>query len=583
MSLSNVTQFNTAVGTSMGSTVIPFNGAGVAPEYIYGSAVEQGVELSVNNYGTVEAFRVVDGGLGADGVSATATEMLTTEAVTEGGVVTGTNVAKFPSTTTGAGTVKSGALAASVPVGYVAGGIAIGAGIGLQEAATHTQFWNDLVTLGDGVNSPTDTVRVIWRALQDGGIQSYCDKRSVDQIIHNLYELDAFNVVDHVVPSVDHTGMQDIEIGGMSSGYLSTACIASGLSVQAQVVAAVYAAGAARYHGANVVECWSQNRGSGGTIAVKFYNLPIRQYQVTGDSSRYQILNVRDYFIGQAGAEIDVDGSMYGNIGYRDYSTVDDAYINLAESLDPGTPVTAYVSNAGSHFVPKNPNVIYNGSDTLPPANEEDFWDTFSDWLANAFEQPGYNPWNNSIVPTTWIPFTFPSINWQTNPATGVQPDIWTGAYDLPEAYPTPDPDPVPEPLPIPVPWIWPSFDKVKTPDPTPEAPETDPWDNTPDPNPKPPVGDTPVAIVDPTSVVGSSDALFTVYNPSQAEVNALGSYLWTNSIIDLISQFFQNPLDAIISLHVIYVTPSTSGTKNIKMRYLDSGVSAATVVRQYT
>ena len=580
MSLSNITQFNTAVNTGMGSTVIPFNGAGVAPQYIYGSAVEQGVELSVNNYGTVEAFRVVDGGLGANGASATATEMLTTEAVVDGqGVVTGTNITKFPAKTTGAGSVKAGALAASVPVGYVAGGIAIGAGIGLQEAATHREFWDDLVTLGDGVNSPSDTIRVIWRALEDGGIQSYCDKRSVDRIIENMYNLDAFNVVDHVVPSVDHTGLQDIEIGAKSSGYLATACQASGLSVQAQVVAAVYAEGAARYPTANAMQAASWNRSGAGTISIKFFNLPDQQYQVTGDSSRYQILNTRSYFVGAVGAEIDVDGSIYGHISHRDYSTVDDNYINLAQSKDAGQDYV-YVSNVGSHFVPKNPNVIYNGEDTLPPADIDDFWTTFSDWLANSFEQPGYNPWNNTITPTTWIPFTFPSINWQTDPATGSQPRVWTGEYELPEAYPEPEPSPVP--LPIPEPWIWPSFDKIRTPDPTPQAPEPDPWDDTPDPRPKPPVGDSPITIAAPTSIVGSSDALFSVYNPSQANVNALGAYLWTNSIIDIISQFFQNPLDAIISLHIVYCTPETGSSKNIKLGYLDSGVSAAVVTSQY-
>ena len=571
MSLSNVTQFNTAVGSSMGSTVIPINGAGVSPGYIYGSAVEQGVELSVNNYGTVEAFRVVDGGLGADGVSATATEMLTTEAVTEGGVVTGTNVVKFPSTTTGAGTVKQGALAASVPIGYVAGGIAIGTGIGLKEAATHTQFWNDIVSIGDGINSPTDTVRVIWRALQDGGIQSYCDKRSVDKIIENMYRYRAFDVVDQVNPDITSPGMAECDPGALSVGYLTKVATAVGLYTNTDVL---YQAALSRYPSTNCIEVTAtKDSDTGlGTLGIWCYHVPSGIKEVKRSESGLYIDCPPEWKLGSGMANIDADGS------YLNYNFYDGAGHNAIGIADLYT----YLSNLAAEFIPKNENVIYNGTDILPPVDIADFWDTFSDWLSNAFEQPGYNPWNNSIVPTTWIPFTFPGINWQTNPGIGVQPDIWTGEYALPETYPTPDPDPVPEPLPIPVPWIWPSFDKIKVPEPQPEPPEPDPWDDTPDPNPEPPVGDTPVTIVDPTSVIGSSDALFTVYNPTQAEINSLGSYLWTNSIIDLISQFFQNPLDAIISLHVIYVTPSTSGTKNIKLGYLDSGVSASKVVSQY-
>ena len=571
MGLSNVTQFNSAISTGIDSTVIPFNGAGVSPGYIYGSAVEQGVEMSVNNYGAVEAFRVVDGGLGADGVSATATEMLTTEAVVEDGVVTGTNVVKFPSTTTGAGTVKQGALVGSVPVGYVAGGLAIGAGIGLKEVATHRQFWNDLVTLGDGVNSPSDTIRVIWRMLEDGGIQSYCDKRSVDKLIENMYKYDAFNVIDRILPDISSPGYVECNPGELTSGYLAKVATAVGLYTN---VDALYRMALERYPDTNCIEVNAiKSAETGiGTLNIWCYDVPYGEKLVRQSGSGLYVECPSSWKLGSGMANIDVDGSY---INYSFYDGVGHDVIGISD-------LYTYLSNLASEFLPKNDNVIYNGTDRLPPADIADFWDTFSEWLDNSFEQPGYNPWNNSIVPTTWIPFTFPGINWQVKPATGVQPDIWTGEYELPDPYPQPDPDPVPDPLPIPDPWIWPSFDKIKVPEPQPEPPEPDPWDDTPEPPPKPPVGDTPLAIVTPTSVLGSSDALFTVYNPTQANINALGSYLWTQNIIDLISQFFQNPLDAIISLHIVYCVPETGGSKNIKLGYLDSGVSASVVTSQY-
>jgi hypothetical protein len=64
--------------------------------------------------------------------------------------------------------------------------------------------------------------------------------------------------------------------------------------------------------------------------------------------------------------------------------------------------------------------------------------------------------------------------------------------------------------------------------------------------------------------------------------VSAVGSYLWSSSIIDIVQKFFANPMDGIISLHMIYTTPATGASQNIKLGYLDSGVSAKIVTNQY-
>lgn len=94
--------------------------------------------------------------------------------------------------------------------------------------------------------------------------------------------------------------------------------------------------------------------------------------------------------------------------------------------------------------------------------------------------------------------------------------------------------------------------------------------------------GGTPVIIPPIIPVGGSSSALFSVYNPTASEIDALGSYLWGSSIVELLSKFLQNPIDAVISLHQIYITPTISGRKNIKLGYLDSGVGADCVSQQY-
>lgn len=106
----------------------------------------------------------------------------------------------------------------------------------------------------------------------------------------------------------------------------------------------------------------------------------------------------------------------------------------------------------------------------------------------------------------------------------------------------------------------------------TPQPPDT--------PNPTDTgTGDTPT-IVMPT---GQASALWSVYNPSQAELNSFGAWLWSSNFIDQILKLFNNPMQSIIGVHKIFATPATSGAGNITVGYLDSGVSANLVSNQYT
>lgn len=91
--------------------------------------------------------------------------------------------------------------------------------------------------------------------------------------------------------------------------------------------------------------------------------------------------------------------------------------------------------------------------------------------------------------------------------------------------------------------------------------------------------GKTPAVVVPD----GSASALFAVYNPTQAQVDSFGAWLWSSSFVDQILKMFNDPMEAIISLHKIFATPSTGSAQDIYVGYLDSGVSAATVTDQYT
>lgn len=98
-----------------------------------------------------------------------------------------------------------------------------------------------------------------------------------------------------------------------------------------------------------------------------------------------------------------------------------------------------------------------------------------------------------------------------------------------------------------------------------------------------------PMAIVLPEVLSGGSGAgLWQMYSPSASNISSFGKWLWENpaegltSPGDTLKKLFQNPMDAIISLHRVYVTPSTGASKNIQVGFLDSGVSAPVITNRY-
>lgn len=149
-------------------------------------------------------------------------------------------------------------------------------------------------------------------------------------------------------------------------------------------------------------------------------------------------------------------------------------------------------------------------------------------------------------------------------PYPDYQPGDPTNPKKVPDVMPSPNPDdtsyPTPSPLPVPAPVIIPPI---------------------PIPIPNPPVPIPPVAVLPPTSL--SADRLFTVYNPTVSQLNDLGSWLWSSTIIDQLVRIWTEPLDGIISLHRVYCTPQvSSNSKHIYIGYIDTDVLSKEVTSQY-
>lgn len=191
-------------------------------------------------------------------------------------------------------------------------------------------------------------------------------------------------------------------------------------------------------------------------------------------------------------------------------------------------------------------------------------------------------------------------------------PELWNNSIEIPtppEFYPNgvpvEKPQLIPVPLPQPDPDSVPDPDGVTDPDPitgpaTQAKPQIDPdapsvpqtidriFPNPPvdpDPeNPTPPSNETGTGMVPPIILpTGDAHALFTVYNPTQAQIDDFGAWLWSSDPIDALKKLFQSPIEAVISLHQIYVDPPVGESQHIWCGYLDSGVSSLVVSRQYT
>lgn len=114
----------------------------------------------------------------------------------------------------------------------------------------------------------------------------------------------------------------------------------------------------------------------------------------------------------------------------------------------------------------------------------------------------------------------------------------------------------------------------------TPSTPTGNPTDSTNNPDNGNDTGSGSV----PTVVLpsGSANSLYTVYNPTEAEIQSFGAWLWSANFVDQLLKMFNDPMQAIIGLHKVFTTPLISGRQNIVVGYLDSGVPANRVSHQY-
>lgn len=260
---------------------------------------------------------------------------------------------------------------------------------------------------------------------------------------------------------------------------------------------------------------------------------------------------------------------------YTVYTLEFDTYYNahplpVVTTISGTSTIDAFVGkygpdSLGQYFVGNANTTVTGGVDGVTPTGEQGtkdqtLYELFPDWVANAVTTIGDFP--DTI--RRWLPLTLPStqVEAQGNPLTITEAQ--TGALPLAETEAAlqlqANTDPVtttltgeavrPTPLPLPIPTITP----------TPGTPSI-------------------------TGGGGSSTGLANLYNPTLAQVKQFSRWLWGSDGLNLdqLKKLLQDPMQAIIGLHVMYATPTTGANRDIQVGYINSGVQSKIVTEQYT
>lgn len=200
-----------------------------------------------------------------------------------------------------------------------------------------------------------------------------------------------------------------------------------------------------------------------------------------------------------------------------------------------------------------------------------------------------YPSWMPVPLPASYptkLPLETPDPNVDPDPSKVTpylpQPQPYPEGVPVPKPDTNPDrnpvviPDPTPKPSPAPLPEVDPSIEPEIVPIPQPDPPPQ-PKPPTPTPTPVP-----PLPVIPP---IGGDAGLLHVYNPTNAQINEFGKWLWatfSGDLLDTLAKLFNNPMDAVIGLHELYCTPSTGSSTTIKAGFLDSGVTSRLVSSRY-
>ena len=92
-----------------------------------------------------------------------------------------------------------------------------------------------------------------------------------------------------------------------------------------------------------------------------------------------------------------------------------------------------------------------------------------------------------------------------------------------------------------------------------------------------------PTLVPDLPTVSAASTGFITIYNPSNANLAALGQYLWSSAFdLDTFKKMYADPMECIISLGIVPCLPNSGGSRNIFFGNIDTGINCNFLASQY-
>lgn len=469
---------------------------------------------------------------------------------------TGDKIVKYnslPSKVTKAGTtIENGGIMSLAPAVAFAGAVATGVGLGYKSYKEHPDFWTDFSN--SIFNSELgDSVPVLTR-LVSGKYTTYAKESHIVALTKALADRNAFGSYEYTstIPSDFESGLIDTTFTPIN--------VVPNRAVQECINKKINDYPDLKIYAVSYIHPDDLPSGNieGGYIIVSDTLEPSKRDVVTvTDSigSKVRFVNISGFVIT---TYIRSDGSIYTVVGDTMSQSIPSGYDYVSKNKSyvlGGLNVNETYESGKIAIFPEIPDVDNIGlPPNVPLADVQSaLRSKYSDWYNNSFELPVYNPSTDAIEEDVYYPLSLPT----NNPYNDDMPEQ---GYDLDyvhngELNPTQQQQ----------------YDNTNI-----STPVLDTI------NPTPTIPTEPTPPDKPLIVGGTGTDLFAVYNPTKSEITSLGKYLWSSNIVDILQKFLNNPMEAIISLHMIYCTPTNGARKNIVLGYLDSGVSALTVAEQF-
>lgn len=564
---------------------------------------------SVNDFlanGNAVGYQIMSNGNVINPFGSTATgQIVEFTPSTTGGKVTGVRAPYISEAESGALTIAgAGAYIGLSPL-EILGGVFAGLGLGVVSYEANKDFWVD-ISNQTFQNFPGYQY-ITYDNIQDMSILSlfkdntiYVPYEMVQSVANNLYAMGAFDYaitykdvslgsyIDYESTDFSISMVRDVlnNFYSPNSGAFGTIPLTKYSSQIFGECSKYLRSIGHSFSDYNMVQMDVSTRGTGADDNPFRQDLRVRFYRITSSKVQLAISNIGEEalkFVNEPSLDktLGIDAEHFvpevhffeeytWNIEKQKYdielevigSTGSYFNVNCIGLFAVGVGIAHYINTSNAYYQSEKGVIeLPLQPDSIPVEMPNNIPIEFPDWFEKIFELPQINPdyiIDPSAVPlihTPTIPITIPDVDPWRYPLNYPQTDAQQGYVPAPK-----------EPV----------VGDGQKPFFTPEGGF--------DPTGGYPIGGSPIVpppVVPP--IGGDSNALFTVYNPTKSQLDGLGSVLWSTNIIEqIVKMFTNNPMDAIISLQKIYVTPATGSSKNIKLGYIDTGVSSAVVTDQY-